>query len=74
MNHREYYVSYRFDPDNGGLSLVQTVSTIPTGDAGVNSPADIHVQPNGKFVFGVTCRNSTAVDKYKQEEKLRENE
>ena len=35
LNNREYYArtrsSYRLDPNNGDLSVVRTVSTIPTG-------------------------------------------
>ena len=36
----------------GGLSAVQTISTLPTGYQGNNSTAEVCVHPNGKFLYG----------------------
>lgn len=44
--------SYSYEADSGTLTEVQTVSTLPEKFAGNNSCADIHVHPNGKFVYG----------------------
>jgi 6-phosphogluconolactonase len=44
--------AFAVDPKTGGLSAVQTVTTLPEGFSGKNSTADIHVHPNGKFVYG----------------------
>ncbi len=53
INERESSLSsFHFDSDTGDVSLIQTVPTIPTGFAERNTPADIRVHPNGKFVYG----------------------
>ncbi len=45
--------SLAFDEELGTLTEIQTVPTLPTGVSGAsNSCADIHVSPNGKFLFG----------------------
>lgn len=41
---------YRYT-DAADLELIETVPTIPTGFAERNSPADIRVHPNGRFVY-----------------------
>ncbi|GAA0531269.1 lactonase family protein [Chitinophaga japonensis] len=41
--------AYRYD--TGRLTPVQTVSTLPAGFKGVISGADIHVSPDGKFLY-----------------------
>ncbi len=43
---------FDFNPDNGALTEIQTITTLPAGFSGSNSTADIHVHPNGKFLFG----------------------
>jgi 6-phosphogluconolactonase len=43
--------SLNFDAKLGKLSEVQTLSTLPTGYAGPNSCADIHVSPDGNFLY-----------------------
>ncbi len=43
--------SLRFDAELGKLSEVQTLSTLPTGYTGANSCADIHVSPDGNFLY-----------------------
>ena len=39
------------DPARGMLRELQTLSTLPEGFAGVNSGADIHLTPDGKFLY-----------------------
>lgn len=42
---------FSFDAAKGTLRLLQSVSTLPSGFAGTNDTAEIHVHPNGKFLF-----------------------
>lgn len=45
--------AYTHDADTGVLTELQTVSTLPEGyDGGNNSTADVHVHPNGRFIYG----------------------
>ena len=41
-----------YDAADGGLTELQTVSTLPAGFAGSSHCADIHVHPSGRFVYG----------------------
>ncbi|MFC4596834.1 lactonase family protein [Cohnella hongkongensis] len=43
---------YAFDADAGRLSVVQTIATLPEGYEGSNACADIHLSPDGKFLYG----------------------
>ncbi|MBN2090507.1 lactonase family protein [candidate division KSB1 bacterium] len=43
---------YSFSLDSGKLQTLQTVSTLPTDYKLVNSGADIHISPDGKFLYG----------------------
>jgi 6-phosphogluconolactonase len=42
------------DLEKGSLRELQTITTLPKDFAGANTGADIHVSPNGKFLF---CSN-----------------
>jgi len=44
--------AFTYDAATGQLNPLQTVSTLPTDFVGSNSTADIHVHPNGKFLYG----------------------
>lgn len=44
--------AFRYDAENGVLTELQTVPTLPEGYAGENSTADIHVSPDGRFLYG----------------------
>jgi 6-phosphogluconolactonase len=44
--------SLSFDEKSGSLSEVQTVPTLPAGYSGSSTCADIHVSPDGNFVYG----------------------
>ena len=37
---------------NGTLTPINTISTVPASFSGINTTADIHVQKNGKFLYG----------------------
>ena len=41
-----------YDAENGSLSTVQTISTLPKGFKGENTTAEIVVHPSGKYVYG----------------------
>lgn len=43
---------YAFDAEAGRLSVVQTISTLPDGYEGDNACADIHLSPDGRFLYG----------------------
>jgi 6-phosphogluconolactonase len=43
--------SLRFDPVNGGFTVLDSVSTLPAGFGGTNHPAEIQLHPSGHFVF-----------------------
>jgi 6-phosphogluconolactonase len=49
------------DRGTGALQVVNTVSTFPEGYAGANSCADIHVHPNGRFVYGTNRGHDSLV-------------
>jgi len=44
--------SCTYDAKTGKLTQVMTVSTLPEGFEGTNSCADIHVSPDGRFLYG----------------------
>jgi 6-phosphogluconolactonase len=41
-----------FKYSNGTLTLIETVSTLPSDFSGVSYCADVHVSPSGKFLYG----------------------
>lgn len=43
--------SFAFDPDTGGLRLLDRVSTVAAGYDGLNEPAEIRVHPGGEFLY-----------------------
>jgi 6-phosphogluconolactonase len=43
--------SWKQDPKTGLLTLQETLSTLPPGWAGNSFAADIHITPNGRFVY-----------------------
>ena len=52
VNERQSSLScYRYDATTADISLVQTIPTIPADYTMNNSPADVHVHPNGRFVY-----------------------
>jgi 6-phosphogluconolactonase len=52
VNERQSSLScYRYDANTADISHVQTIPTIPADYTMNNSPADVHVHPNGTFVY-----------------------
>jgi 6-phosphogluconolactonase len=43
---------FAYDEKNGTLNELQTISTLPKDFKGANTCADIHISPNGKFLYG----------------------
>lgn len=61
--------SLAYDEKLGTLKEIQTVPTLPAGISGAsNSCADIHVSPNGKFLYG-SNRGHNSIVSYKIDEK-----
>lgn len=56
--------SLAFDVDAGTLKEVQTISTLPADFKGENSCADIHVSPNGDFLYA-SNRGHDSIVSYK---------
>lgn len=56
-------ISLKYDGEKGVLSEIQTVKTIPTNYARAadNSGADIHVSPDGKFLYGANRGHNSIV-------------
>lgn len=53
INERNSTLSaFAYEPDQGVLRELQTVSTLPDGFAGSNSCADIHIDPAGRYLYG----------------------
>jgi len=46
--------AFRRDPQKGSLQELQILTTLPKGFTGTNTAADIHVSPDGRFVY---CSN-----------------
>ena len=54
--------AFSYDPDNGVLAALDTISTLPAGYSETSYCADIHVHPNGRFVYGTNRgHNSVAI-------------
>lgn len=44
--------AFAFNSENGGLSEIETVSTLPDDWTGNRQCADIHIHPSGRFLYG----------------------
>lgn len=42
---------YQYDPQDGKLEEIQVAPTLPDGYQGSNFPADVHITPDGKFIY-----------------------
>lgn len=51
--------AFAYDAESGRLAPLQTVSALPRGFAGTPSAADIHVTPDGRFLYGSERGSST---------------
>lgn len=50
---------FAFDASGGVLHAVQTISTLPKDFTGTNDAAEIHVHPNGKFLYASNRGNDS---------------
>lgn len=51
-NERNSTVSvYAYDAEQGTLSRLQDITTLPNGFSGSNAPADMRIHPSGKFLY-----------------------
>ncbi len=57
-----------YDAKQGTLKEIQIVPTLPADFSGANICADIHVSPNGKFLYG-SNRGHDSIVSYKIDEK-----
>jgi 6-phosphogluconolactonase len=44
--------AWTYDATRGVLSELQVISTLPSGFSGTNHPAEVQVDPSGKFLYG----------------------
>jgi 6-phosphogluconolactonase len=44
--------TFKYNPVNGTLDVIETVSTLPGDFSGTSYCADVHVSPSGKFLYG----------------------
>ncbi len=44
--------AFSYEASIGKLTEIQTISTLPDGHAGDNFCADLHIHPNGKYLYG----------------------
>lgn len=51
----------RRDPTTGILSVLDSLSTLPSGFSGKNTCADVHFHPNGRFVYGSNRGHNSVV-------------
>ena len=53
-----------YDENQGTLKEIQTVSTLPVDFSGANTCADVHISPNGKYLYG-SNRGHDSIVSYK---------
>jgi 6-phosphogluconolactonase len=53
--------AYRFSPKKGTLQLTQQISSVPNGFKGYAGSADIHVSPDGKFLYASNRGESNTI-------------
>lgn len=51
--------AYNYDAGSGKLSEINSLSTLPQDYEGENTTADIHVSPDGRFVYGSNRGHNT---------------
>jgi 6-phosphogluconolactonase len=54
-----------FQNDQGKLTHLQRISSVPTGFKGENGSADIHVSPNGKFLYASNRGDANSIVIYR---------
>ncbi|MDA1297841.1 MAG: lactonase family protein [Chloroflexi bacterium] len=51
--------AYRYNAATAAMTMTNALSTLPKGYKGENTTADIHVSPNGRFVYGSNRGHNT---------------
>ncbi len=51
--------AYNYDAASGKLTEINSLSTLPEGYQGDNTTADVHVSPDGKFLYGSNRGHNT---------------
>ena len=54
-------VAYRIEPGSGVLAEIETVTTLPAHFLGEANAADIHVTPDGRFLYASERQTSTLI-------------
>lgn len=44
--------AFKYDAQSGGLEAIQSIGTLPDNYDGFNACADIHISPDGQFLYG----------------------
>ena len=57
-------IALMHDPKTGGLSKIQTISTLPEDFRGKSYTAEVRIHPNGKFIYG-SNRGHDSIVSYK---------
>jgi 6-phosphogluconolactonase len=52
INELNSTVNYYRQENDGSVTILDSVSTLPAGFSGENSCADLHFHPNGRFLYG----------------------
>lgn len=52
--------AYRYDPQSGAITHLQTVSALPPGFSGESAAAEVCIHPNGRFLYG-SCRGPDVI-------------
>ena len=52
-------IAYRIEPGSGGLAEIETVASLPAHFLGEANAADIHVTPDGRFLYASERQTST---------------
>lgn len=58
-------IFFSFDKTTGNLATQQSISTIPAGQKGYAGSADIHVSPDGKFLYATNRGDFNTIVTYK---------
>ncbi|HXB03149.1 MAG TPA: lactonase family protein [Opitutaceae bacterium] len=51
--------AFHYDSSEGKLTELQTISTLPSDWKGINTAAEVHVHPSGKFVYASNRGNDS---------------
>jgi 6-phosphogluconolactonase len=52
-------IGFRYETETGAFEEIQSVRTLPRGYEGQNLPADVHITPDGKFLYASNRKNES---------------